>query len=437
MRTLDRDILRLALPALGALAAEPLFLMADTAMVGHLGPDALAAMAIATTVVGTVMGFMVFLAYATTPRVARRLGAGDLPGAITAGFSGIWLALLTALVLMACGFPLLSTVVGWFGTSGQVASLALGYLHITWWGLPVMLVVVAATGLLRGMQDTRTPLYVAVGGFAVNIVLNAVFIYGVGMGVAGSALGSVLANAAMCTVYLVVAGRGASRNSASIRPDWDGIWVSARGSVWLLLRSAGLRGSIITLVVLTTALGTVPLAAIQVMQTLFNSLAMCLDALAIAGQALIALQLGRKDRVAVGRINRRLIVWGVGFGVVVGVLLLAVSPWLGRLFSGDAEVIALVTPLAWILALSMPLAGYVFTLDGVLLGAEDQKYLGVAMVLAMVAYVGSVLLLSIWWRNAFVLWGAFCLGFLAFRGIGLGWRVRDDGWILRAERKGS
>ncbi|WP_344308232.1 MATE family efflux transporter [Brevibacterium samyangense] len=436
MRTLDRDILRLAVPALGALAAEPLFLMADTAMVGHLGPDALGSMAIATTVMSTVLGMMVFLAYATTPRVARRLGAGDTPGAITAGFSGIWLALLTSAVLLVVGLPLLPTVVGWFGASEAVSAGARDYLTISWWALPFMLMVVAATGLLRGLQDTRTPLVVAVGGFGLNIVLNAVFIYGFDMGVAGSALGSAFANVAMCAVYLVTAGRAAARHRASLKPDWDGVWFSARKSGWLLLRSLGLRGAIITLVVLATAMGTASLAAIQVAQTLFNSLALVLDSLAIAGQALIGLELGRRDRGQVLRITRRLVQWGIGFGVLVGVLLAASSPVLWRLFTSDAAVGATVTGLVLVLALGLPVAGYVFTLDGILVGAEDQRYLGIAMFLAMLGSVALMLVLVPATGSAAVLWGCFSIGFMLLRAVGLWWRVRGERWIVRAEALG-
>lgn len=434
-RALDRDILRLAVPALGALAAEPLFLLTDTAMVGHLGSAQLGSLAIAGTVIQTVLGLMIFLAYETTPRVARRLGAGDRPGAISAGFDGIWLALIVSAVLLAVGLPLLPTAVGLFGPPPEVAAGALDYLTISWWGLPFMLTVIAATGLLRGLQDARTPLYVAAGGFIANIGLNAVFIYGLGMGVAGSALGSVIAHVGMCTIYLVITIRAARRHGAGLRPDWTGVLASARTSGWLLLRNGSLRAAMIILIVLATSLGTAALAAIQVIQTLFNSLALVLDSLAIAGQALIGLELGRRRADRVAAINRRLITWGIGFGVLVGVLLAASSPVLGRLFTQDVEVRGMLVGLVLILAAGMPLAGYVFTLDGVLMGAEDSRYLALAQFGALLGYAALVAVAVTACPTVHVLWACFGIGFVLWRAVGLGWRVRNDDWIIRAEAR--
>src|SRR4051794_20037593 len=177
-RPVDREILRLAVPALGALIAEPVFLLADSAMVGHLGVDPLAGLGIASAVLQTIVGLMVFLAYSTTPAVARRLGSGDERGAVAAGVDGCWLALVLGVVLAAAGWAAAPFLVGLFGASPEIAAQADVYLQLSMLGLPAMLLVYAATGLLRGLQDTRTPLAVAVGGFAANILLNFVFIYG-------------------------------------------------------------------------------------------------------------------------------------------------------------------------------------------------------------------------------------------------------------------
>ena len=179
-REVDRDILRLAVPALGALVAEPLFLLADTAMIGHLGAAPLAGLGLASAVLQTIIGLMIFLAYATTPSVARRLGAGDERGAVASGVDGLWLALALGTVLGVIGWLASPWLVGAFGASAEVAAQATTYLTISMAGLPAMLVVFAATGLLRGLQDTRTPLWVAGVGFTANIALNALFIYGLG-----------------------------------------------------------------------------------------------------------------------------------------------------------------------------------------------------------------------------------------------------------------
>ena len=206
MNEIDRDILRLALPALGALVAEPLFLLTDTALVGHLGAVPLAGLSIGSAILQTLIGLLIFLAYATTPAVARRLGAGDTVGAIRAGVDGLWLALAIGVALVAVGVPTSGWLVRLFGASPEVSAAAHTYFSISLWGIPGMLLVIAATGLLRGLQDTKTPLVVATAGFGANAVLSAVFIYGFGWGIAGSAIGTVVAQWAMAAVYLVLVG---------------------------------------------------------------------------------------------------------------------------------------------------------------------------------------------------------------------------------------
>lgn len=437
MAAIDKDILRLALPALGALIAEPIFLLSDTAMVGHLGAGALGSLAIASTILQTVLGLMIFLAYATTPRVARRMGAGDRPGAINAGFDGIWLALCTSVVLLAIGLPLLKPLIAAFEPGAEIAEGAHSYLAISWWGLPFMLVVIAATGLLRGLQDTRTPLIVAAAGCIANIGLNAIFIYGLDMGVAGSALGTVIAQAGMCSVYVLISIKAARRFHVTFRPDWSGVLASAKTSGWLLVRNASLRAALIILVFLATAMGTTELAAIQVAQSIFFALALALDSLAIAGQALIGLQLGARNVDAVAAINRRLCLWGIAFGVVVGLILLAGSGIIPRGFSSDPAVVALMTSLLPVLALSMPIAGYVFVLDGVLMGAEDARYLALAQLVAVGGYAILLIPIVAYWPGALGLWAAFCIGFIGLRALTLGWRVRNRSWIARAVEKGT
>ncbi len=208
--TLNRSILRLALPALGALIAEPLFLIVDAAMVGHLGVAPLAGLGIAGAVLQTIVGLMVFLAYSTTPAVARRYGAGEYGRAVRVGIDGMWLALCLGALLAAAGSLVTPAVVDLFGAAPDVAENARTYLAISMWGLPAMLVVFAATGLLRGMQNTVTPLWIAGLGFGANALLNALFIYGFGWGIAGSAIGT------------VVAQWGWSAPTCSWHADWRG-----------------------------------------------------------------------------------------------------------------------------------------------------------------------------------------------------------------------
>ncbi len=189
----DREILRLAVPAFLALVAEPLFLLADSAIVGHLGTPQLAALGIASAVLGTLVSLCIFLAYGTTASVARQVGAGNTGGALAQGIDGLWLAALIGALATLVVLPLTGPIVGLFGPGARVADLAATYLHIALLGAVPLLLMLAATGVLRGLQDTRTPLVVAVVGNVANIVLNLVLVYGVGLGIAGSALGTLIA----------------------------------------------------------------------------------------------------------------------------------------------------------------------------------------------------------------------------------------------------
>ncbi|MDZ8275167.1 MATE family efflux transporter [Microbacterium aquimaris] len=431
--TLNRDILRLAVPALGALVAEPLFLIVDSALVGHLGTTPLAGLGIAAAILQTIVGLMVFLAYSTTPAVARRFGAGDSSRAVSAGIDGMWLALGLGALLALVGYLTTPFMVGLFGATEAVTAEAETYLGISMWGLPAMLIVFAATGLLRGLQDTVTPLWIAGLGFGGNALLNAFFIYGLGWGIAGSAVGTVLAQWAMVAAYVVVIGRHARRHGAALRPQRDGVSSSARSGGWLFLRTVALRAALLATVGVATTLGTEELAGWQVAFTIFSTAAFALDALAIAAQALIGKGLGAGDERTVRRVLQRTLAWGVAFGVLVGLVIGALSGVIGLVFTGDAELAALVQPALIVLAVAQPVAGAVFVLDGVLMGAGDARYLAIAGGLNLIPYLPLLVVLSMlplsgatgltWLAVAF--FGVFLLTRLAT----LGWRVRGHDWM--------
>jgi putative MATE family efflux protein len=434
MPSLDRDILRLAVPALGALVAEPLFLLTDTALVGHLGETELAGLGVASTLLQTAVGLLIFLAYATTPAVARRLGAGDRPGAVKAGIDGMWLALGIGVLLALVAWPLAGPLVGLFGSTAAVSAEATTYLTVSLIGLPGMLVVIAATGLLRGLQDTRTPLVVAVSGFAVNAALNALLIYGAGWGIAGSAAGTVLAQWGMAAVYVVMAVRAARASGLSLRPGLDGVSGAALAGGWLLLRTASLRTALVASVVVATSLGVTELAAFQIALTVFSTLAFILDALAIAGQALVGHSLGADEVDRVHAVTRRLIRWGIGSGVVLGVLVAAAAPFAGPVFSSSPEVQQAVTATLLTMAAGIPLAGFVFVLDGVLIGAGDARYLALAGLVTLVAYLPLLFVVDVVRPPGVAglvwLWVAFGFGYIGARALTLGLRARGSRWIV-------
>ncbi|RYJ06272.1 MAG: MATE family efflux transporter, partial [Actinomycetales bacterium] len=340
----DREILRLAVPAFLALVSEPLFLLSDAAIVGHLGTAQLAGLGIAAVVLQTVVGLCVFLAYGTTGSVARRLGAGDLRGAIAQGVDGLWLAVGIGTVVTIAGVLLTEPLVHLFGASDEVTDPAATYLRIAFLGVVPLLLMLAATGVLRGLQDTRTPLVVAVAGNVLNVVLNLLLVYPAGLGIAGSALGSVLAQVAMAAAFVLVVVRAARRHGAALRPDLPGIRAAGRAGVPLVVRTLTLRAALLvtTYAVTLAAVGArdqeVDLATHQLALTLWGFLAFVLDAIAIAAQAITGRALGAGDVTGTRALTRRMIQWGAVSGVVTGVLLAALSPLLGHLFTGDAAV---------------------------------------------------------------------------------------------------
>ncbi|HOQ22670.1 MAG TPA: MATE family efflux transporter [Microbacterium sp.] len=431
--TLNREILRLAVPALGSLIAEPMFLIVDSALVGHLGVVPLAGLGIASAVLQTIVGLMVFLAYSTTPAVARRFGAGEHKGAVRAGIDGLWLALALGTVLAVVGSLTTPWLVSLFGADAAVSEQAVIYLQLSMWGLPAMLIVFAATGLLRGMQDTVTPLWIAGLGFGLNALLNWLFIYGFGWGIAGSAAGTVVAQWAMVGAYAFVVGQLARRHEASVLPQREGLRGSARAGWWLFLRTVSLRIAFLATVYVATGLGTDELAGWQVAFTIFSTAAFALDALAIAAQALVGRGLGADDEPFVRRVLGRTVAWGAWFGVLVGGLIAALSGVIGLVFTGSHDVAALVQPALLVLAVAQPVCGVVFVLDGVLMGAGDARYLAIAGGLNLVPYVPA--LVAVWIAHPTgaegLAWLAACFfGVYMLARLGtLGWRIRRSAWL--------
>ncbi len=431
--TLNRQILRLAVPALGALMAEPAFLVVDSALVGHLGAEPLAGLGIAGAVLQTIVGLMVFLAYSTTPAVARRYGAGDRGAAVSVGIDGMWLALAIGAVLAAAGALAAPGLVGLFGATDAVASQATTYLGISIWGLPAMLIVFAATGLLRGMQDTVTPLWIVGIGFTMNAGLNFLFIYGFGWGIAGSALGTVTAQWGMVVAFVLVVRALARRHGAQGGLSRRGLRGSARAGGWLFLRTVSLRLALLLTVAVATGIGTQELAGWHIVFTIFSAAAFALDALAIAAQALIGKNLGAGDEDEVRRVLARTVAWGAWFGVLVGALIAASSGVLGLVFTGDAAIARLIMPALLVLAAAQPIAGVVFVLDGVLIGAGDARYLALAGALNLVPFLPALWVLTshgatgsaglVWLALAF--FGVYMLARLAT----LGLRMLSGRWM--------
>lgn len=445
--SLNRQILALALPAFGALVAEPLFVLADSAIVGQLGTPQLAGLTLGSTVIQTVVGLMVFLSYSTTPAVARFFGTGNLHRAYTAGRDGLVTAFGLGVALAAALWFAAPALLVAMGASTEILGYGLAYLRWSLPGLPAMLLVLAAVGVLRGLQDTRTPLYVAGVGALMNAGLNWVLVYPVGMGVAGSALGTSLVQWGMALVLGGMVLRGMRTHSVPLTITAAGIRAVITVGSWLMLRTLSMRIALLATVVVVTDQGTENLAAYQLTMIFFNFLAFALDSLAIAAQALLGKELGARDltqpseRQAVVNLKNALVRWSLGFGVLTGLLTAPAGFLLAPLFTSDPAVGHLFALALLVVAVWQPVASYVFVLDGVLIGAQDVRYLALASVVNLLAY--APMLAGIYLASAqgeggaslgsqaafLAVWVAYAGGYMGVRALTLGLRARTGVWV--------
>lgn len=425
----DRHIIAVAVPAFFALITEPLMLLADTAIIGHLGTPELGGLGAASVVLGTVIGLCVFLAYGSTATVSRYHGAGDERAAFSLAISSLWLAAALGVVLGAGVVASSSVLTEALSSSAAVAGFAQDYLVISALGVPAMLLLLAATGALRGVLDLRTPLIATIAANVVNVVLNVTFVYGFGWSVQGAATGTVIAQwfAAVWLVAVVV--RRSRPVRASTRPHVGQIIAAARQGVPLIVRTVTLRVALLLAALVAAGLGDASLAAHQVAGTIVGFLAFGLDAIAIAGQTLTGRSLGAGDSGGTRAMTRRMIAWGTGTGLFAGAVLAVSAPWLPHLFTSDQAVRDALVPALLVIAVIQPVSGIVFVLDGVLIGAGDGVYLATAGVMTLVVYVPVVGV--VWWLGGGLTWLWVAYGcFLAARLGTLWWRQRGDAWMV-------
>jgi len=424
----DREIVRLALPAFGALAAEPLYILVDTAIVGHLGTNPLAGLAVAGTVLTATFAIFNFLAYSTTGAVARQVGAGNRRAAAEQGVDGFWLAAGLGVGLTVLGLALSPLIVDAMGASSHVHPFADTYLRISILGAPALLITLAGAGYMRGLQDTRATLLIALAANAANIVIEVAFVYGLDLGIAGSAWGTVLAQYGAAMAYIVIAARIVRLEHASVRPQAAGIRGTARVGGRLVIRTGSLLAAFLAATAIASRIGDDDVAAHQIAFQVFLFLGLSLDALAIAGQAMVGRFLGAEDSSEARAAARRMLEWGATVGVVFGVGLAVLRPLIVPLFTPDADVQDLALQVLLIVAALQPLNAIVFVLDGVLIGAGDVSYLAAAMLVATLGVfapaAAAVLVLD---GGLLWLWGALALWMVA-RGVGMAVRFVGSRW---------
>jgi putative MATE family efflux protein len=423
----DREILALALPALGALAAEPLYLLADTAMVGHLGTEELAALAVAATLLVGTFTLFNFLTYGTTAQVARLHGAGRELDAGGLAAQALWLSTGIGLVLCSLLAALATPLVGLMGADGRTGEMAVEYLRIGSLGLPFAMIALAGQGFLRGVSDLRTPLVIVVVANAANVVLNLVFIYGFGWGLAGSAWATVAAQAGMGAAFIraLLAVPAGDR-----RPALSAMRPLARIGGEIFVRTASLYACFLVASAVLARVGEASLGAHQIAFQLFVFLALLLDAIAIAGQVIVGRSLGSGDAAGAYDAARRMIGWAVLVGAAFGLLMLALIDVLPRAFSSDPAVLERLREIWLMFALMQPANGAVFALDGILIGAGDTRFLmwgmlfstlGVFLPLTILAQVLDLGIVGVWWG---------LVGLIVSRLLICGWRFWGRRWAV-------
>ena len=429
----DREIFGLALPALGALAAEPLYLLADTAMVGHLGTEQLAALAIAATLLSGAFTLFNFLTYGTTAQVARLSGAAAHEEAGRLAAQALWLAsgigvLLTA-TLAAAAVPLVDLM----GADGHTAELAVMYLRIGSLGLPFALIALAGQGFLRGVSDLRTPLVIVVVANVANVLLNLLFIYGFDWGLAGSAWATVVAQLGMGAAFVAALLRAPA---TSRRPSLARMRPMARIGAEIFVRTTALYASFLVAGAVLARVGNDSLAAHQVAFQLFVFLALVLDAVAIAGQVIVGRSLGAGDADEAYRAAKRMIELSIAAGAVFAVVMLALTEVLPRAFTSDADVIGELHKIWPLFALMQPANGAVFALDGILIGAGDTRFLMWGMLAASLLVFVPIALASL--ALDFGIVGVWCglLGLIVARLVTCGWRFRGRRWAIVGATRG-
>ncbi len=427
VRSDARRIAALALPALVVLAAEPIYVLVDTAVVGHLGGTALASLAVGGSVLSFAAWLGNVLAYGTTGRSARRYGAGDRPGAVTEGVQASFLALVAGLAI-AIGAQLLAGPVA-HALAGHDAGVARGaqtWLRIAACGAPGLLLATAGNGWMRGVQDTRRPLRYVVGANLLSAALCPLLVYPAGMGLAGSAVANVAAQTTAGALFL----RALVRERVPLVPRAGLLRAQLTGGRDLLIRGAAFQACFLSATAVAARFGAAALAAHQVALQLWLFCSLLLDAVAIAAQSLVGAALGGADAVQAKQLARRVartgLVCGLGLGLLVGIG----GHALPRLFSSDPGVwaqAAVVWP--WFVAMQ-PVAGVVFALDGVLIGAGDLAFLrNLTVAAGFGAFLPAIwLALALDWGLSGI-WAGLTL-FVAARLAGTLLRVRRGGWAV-------
>jgi putative MATE family efflux protein len=425
-----RRIAGLAFPALGVLAAEPLYLLFDLAVVGRLGALSLAGLAIGGLVLSLVSSQLTFLSYGTTARAARFFGAGNRGSAVGEGVQATWLAVgigvLVVAVIEAAAVPLLQLI----ADGGEIADMALPWLRIAILGAPAILISLAGNGWMRGVQDTARPLRYVIAGFALSAVLCPTLVYGwLGlprMELAGSAVANLVGQwlAALLFCRALLAER------VPLRVDFTVLRAQVVMGRDLLVRTLAFQACFVSAAAVAARFGAASVAAHQVVLQLWGFLALVLDSLAIAAQSLVGAALGAGQLVHAKSVAWRVTIFSTLAAAVLATAFAVGASVLPTLFTDDRSVLDAIGVPWWFLVAQLPIAGIVFALDGVLLGAGDAKFMrNATLVSALVGFLPPIWLsLAFGWGLAGI-WSGLTT-FMVLRLVFVGWRAFSGRWLV-------
>jgi putative MATE family efflux protein len=426
----SRRIAALALPALGVLAAEPVYLLFDIAIVGRLGALSLAGLAIGGLVLSLVSSQLTFLSYGTTARSARFFGAGDRPAAVGEGVQATWLALglgvLIVLVVQAAAVPLLSVISG----GGDIAHAALPWLRIAIMAAPAILVSLAGNGWMRGVQDTVRPLRYVVFGFAVSAVLCPLLVYGwLGLPrweLAGSAVANLVGQWLAALLFL----RALLVEKVPLRVHPELLRAQLVMGRDLLLRTMAFQACFVSAGAVAARFGAAAVAAHQVVLQLWSFLALVLDSLAIAAQSLVGAALGAGELGHAKVVAWRVTLFSTVAAAVLSAVFAAGSGVVPGLFTDDRSVLDEIGVPWWFLVAQLPIAGIVFALDGVLLGAGDAKFMrNATLISALIGFLPLIWLSLIFRWGLLGIWAGLST-FMVLRLVFVGWRAFSGRWLV-------
>lgn len=432
-----KKILLLAVPTFGQLVAEPAFILVDTAIVGHVSEAALAGLAVGSTLVLTAVGLCIFLVYATTSQVAHLFGAGREREGIQMGINNIWLSLCIGIVLCAALLAFAEPLCALLGAKGNDVAQAVIYTRAVVLGVPGMLLVYAANGLYRGLQRIRITLVVAVAGAVLNTMLDVLFVIVWGWGIGGSGFATFIAQWFMGLALLVPVIRIALKRTMSLKPQFGGIASAGKDGFPLFVRTVALRVGIVATVIAASTLGTEMLAGYQVVNAAWSFVLNMLDSVAIAGQTLVGAQLGASNRDEARYVTRVTMRAGLGMGAAIGIVFVLLGFFAPQAFTENADIQRLATIGMVVTGIALPMQGWMWAADGILIGAGDFAYLAWTCSVVTVVYLGVLLAVVFAVAPAIgsvgiicgLLWAAFDFVLMGGRAITNGLRIHGNAWM--------